>query len=135
MGVFAVLMGLLSACGDSSLEELQQHPLANPNVTVMEPSSQTATSGDISTGVFNGSSTVNRVATYYDHDDTPEQRDRIVQEIIDHAEEIGCNVSLSSLEELLPYVKYSVGCEGFGSVLVEVFVSPSSVSVELMSGA
>lgn len=135
VGILGIALGLLTSCGDSSLQELQRHPLANPNVTVMEPTRQTATSGDISTGVLNGSSNVNSVTTAYDHDDTPEQRDRIVEEIIDHAEQLGCEVSLFSNQEGLPYGQYSIGCEGFGPVSIRMLVSPSRVSLNLTGSA
>lgn len=135
VGILGIVFGLLTSCGDSSLEELQQHPLANPNVTVTEPSLKVATSGDISTGVLNGSSNVNRVTTRYDHDDSPEQRDRIVEEIFAQAEEIGCEVSRISSDAELPYGEYSVGCERDDAVSIRLFVTPSRVTLALQSSA
>ena len=136
MGIVAIALGLVTSCGgDSGLEDLQMHPMANPTVTVMAPSSQVATSGDISTGVLNGSSTVNRVTTRYDHDNTPEQRDRIVEEIIAHAEQNGCEVALLSKDEGLPYGEYGIGCGDHPPAIISLLVTPSRVSVALEASA
>jgi len=134
MGFGAILAALLSSCGDSDLEVLEQHPLANPRVTVVEPAHQAATSGDISTGVMNGSSIRSKVFTIYEHDDTPEQRDQIVAEITAHAEEIGCEVTRVARDAgKEPYVTYAIGCPDLEDVITRISVSRRRVTVVLES--